>query len=42
MDKCAALTTLLENQPDRLVFTRLANGEVSLAGMTETFTLEED
>jgi hypothetical protein len=41
MDKCAALTTLLENQPDRLVFTRLANGMVSLAGMTETFTVDE-
>ena len=41
MDKCAALTTLLENRPDRLVFTRLASGRISVAGMNETFTLEE-
>lgn len=41
MDKCAALTTLLENRPDRMVFTRLANGEISIAGMAETFTLDE-
>ena len=41
MDKCAALTTMLENQPDKLMYTLLSNGQVALAGMDVTFTPEE-
>jgi len=41
MEKCAALSNLLQNQPDVLDFTVLDCGNVKLAGIDELFTVDE-